>query len=47
MACIAVLAAGVRGAAHGQGGHLDVSMVHGLHAQLVVPRPRAPCWHRC
>lgn len=38
MACIAVLAAVCEAQKTGQGRHLDVSMVHGLHAQLVMPR---------
>lgn len=38
MACIAVLAAVFEAQKTGQGRHLDVSMVHGLHAQLVMPR---------
>ncbi|HCE29010.1 MAG TPA: CoA transferase [Comamonadaceae bacterium] len=38
MACIAVLAAVFEMQRTGQGRHLDVSMVHGLHAQLVMPR---------
>lgn len=37
MACIAVLAAVFEMQRTGQGRHLDVSMVHGLHAQLVMP----------
>lgn len=38
MACIAVLAAVFETQKTGQGRHLDVSMAHGLHAQLVMPR---------
>ena len=38
MACIAVLAAVFEAQKTGQGRHLDVSMVHGLHAQLVMPQ---------
>jgi len=38
MACIAVLAAVFETQRTGQGRHLDVSMAHGLHAQLVMPR---------
>lgn len=38
MACIAVLAAVFEMQRTGQGRHLDVSMVHGLHAQLVMPQ---------
>ena len=38
MACIAVLAAVFEVQRTGQGRHLDVSMAHGLHAQLVMPR---------
>ena len=38
MACIAVLAAVFEMQRTGQGRHLDVSMAHGLHAQLVMPR---------
>ena len=38
MACIAVLAAVFEVQKTGQGRHLDVSMVHGLHAQLVMPQ---------
>ncbi len=38
MACIAVLAAVFEAQRTGQGRHLDVSMAHGLHAQLVMPR---------
>lgn len=38
MACIAVLAAVFEARKTGQGRHLDVSMVHGLHAQLVMPK---------
>lgn len=38
MACIAVLAAVFEAQKTGQGRHLDVSMAHGLHAQLVMPR---------
>ena len=38
MACIAVLAAVFEAQKTGQGRQLDVSMVHGLHAQLVMPR---------
>lgn len=38
MACIAVLAAVFEAQRTGQGRHLDVSMVHGLHAQLVMPQ---------
>ena len=38
MACIAVLAAVFEAQKTGQGRHLDVSMVHGLHAQLVMPK---------
>jgi crotonobetainyl-CoA:carnitine CoA-transferase CaiB-like acyl-CoA transferase len=38
MACIAVLATVFEAQKTGQGRHLDVSMVHGLHAQLVMPR---------
>jgi len=38
MACIAVLAAVFEVQKTGQGRHLDVSMAHGLHAQLVMPR---------
>ena len=38
MACIAVLAAVFEMQRTGQGRHLDVSMVHGLHAQLVMPK---------
>ena len=37
MACIAVLAAVLEAQRTGQGRHLDVSMVHGLHAHLVMP----------
>ena len=37
MACIAVLAAVFEAQRTGQGRHLDVSMVHGLHAHLVMP----------
>ena len=38
MACIAVLAAVFEAQKTGQGRHLDVSMVHGLYAQLVMPQ---------
>lgn len=38
MACIAVLAAVFEAQKTGQGRQLDVSMAHGLHAQLVMPR---------
>ena len=38
MACIAVLAAVFEAQKTGQGRQLDVSMVHGLHAQLVMPQ---------
>ena len=38
MACIAVLAAVFEMQRTGQGRHLDVSMVHGLHAQQVMPK---------
>jgi len=38
MACIAVLAAVFEAQKTGQGRHLDVSMAHGLHAQLVMPK---------
>lgn len=38
MACIAVLAAVFEVQKTGQGRHLDVSMAHGLHSQLVMPR---------
>lgn len=38
MACIAVLAAVFEAQKTGRGRHLDVSMVHGLHAQLVMPK---------
>lgn len=38
MACIAVLAAVFEARKTGQGRQLDVSMVHGLHAQLVMPK---------
>jgi crotonobetainyl-CoA:carnitine CoA-transferase CaiB-like acyl-CoA transferase len=38
MACIAVLAAMFEVHRTGKGRHLDVSMAHGLHAQLVMPR---------
>lgn len=38
MACIAVLAAVFEVQKTGLGRHLDVSMAHGLHAQLVMPR---------
>ena len=38
MACIAVLAAVFEMQRTGQGRHLDVSMAHGLHAQLVMPQ---------
>ena len=38
MACIAVLAAVFEAQKTGQGRQLDVSMVHGLHAQLVMPK---------
>jgi crotonobetainyl-CoA:carnitine CoA-transferase CaiB-like acyl-CoA transferase len=38
MACIAVLAAVFEAQKTGQGRHLDVSMAHGLHAQLVMPQ---------
>lgn len=38
MACIAVLAAVFEAQRTGQGRHLDVSMAHGLHAQLVMPK---------
>lgn len=38
MACIALLAAVFEAQKTGQGRQLDVSMVHGLHAQLVMPR---------
>ena len=38
MACIAVLAAVFEAQKTGQGRHLDVSMAHGLYAQLVMPR---------
>lgn len=38
MACIAVLAAVFEAQRMGQGRHLDVSMAHGLHAQLVMPK---------
>ena len=38
MACIAVLAAVFEMQRTGQGRHLDVSMAHGLHAQLVMPK---------
>ena len=38
MACIALLAAVFEAQKTGQGRQLDVSMVHGLHAQLVMPK---------
>jgi len=38
MACIAVLSAVFEAQKTGQGRHLDVSMAHGLHAQLVMPK---------
>lgn len=38
MACITVLAAVFEAQKTGQGRHLDVSMAHGLHAQLVMPK---------
>lgn len=38
MACVAVLAAVFEVQRTGQGRHLDVSMAHGLHAQLVMPK---------
>lgn len=38
MACIALLAAVFEARKTGQGRQLDVSMVHGLHAQLVMPK---------
>ncbi len=41
MACIAVLAAVFEAQRTGQGRHLDVSMVHGLHAHLVMPSATA------
>ncbi len=51
MACIAVLAAVFEAKRTGQGRHLDVSMAHGLHAQLVMPRATgamlAPLLGRC
>ncbi len=41
MASIAVLAAVFEAQRTGQGRHLDVSMVHGLHAHLVMPHATA------
>ncbi len=38
MACVAVLAAVFEVQRTGKGRHLDVSMAHGLHAQLVMPK---------
>ena len=38
MACIAVLAAVWSARSTGQGCHIDVSMTHGLHAHLVMPK---------
>jgi len=38
MACIAVLSGVFDAQRTGRGKHLDVSMTHGLHAQLVMPR---------
>ncbi|VWB87165.1 L-carnitine dehydratase [Burkholderia lata] len=38
MACIAVLSGVFDAQRTGRGRHLDVSMTHGLHAQLVMPR---------
>jgi alpha-methylacyl-CoA racemase len=38
MACIAVLAAVLSARQTGQGRHIDVSMTHGLHAHLVMPK---------
>ncbi|VWC66407.1 L-carnitine dehydratase [Burkholderia lata] len=38
MACIAVLSGVFDARRTGRGRHLDVSMTHGLHAQLVMPR---------
>lgn len=38
MACIAVLAGVFEAQRRGRGQHIDVSMTHGLHAHLVMPR---------
>jgi alpha-methylacyl-CoA racemase len=38
MACIALLAAVLSARQTGQGRHIDVSMTHGLHAHLVMPK---------
>ncbi len=38
MACIAVLSAAWSARQSGQGRHIDVSMTHGLHAHLVMPK---------
>jgi len=38
MACIAILAAVFEAQRRGTGRHIDVSMAHGLHAHLVMPR---------
>lgn len=42
MACIAILAAVFEAQRSGVGRHLDVSMAHGLHAHLVMPRSTGP-----
>ena len=41
MACIAILAAVFSAQRCGAGRHLDVSMVHGVHAHLVLPKATA------
>ena len=38
MACIAILSAVYDAGKRGQGRHIDVSMTHGLHAHLVMPK---------
>lgn len=38
MACIAILSALFEASRSGKGRHLDVSMAHGLHAHLVMPK---------
>lgn len=38
MACVAVLAAVLSARQTGRGRHIDVSMTHGLHAHLVMPK---------
>jgi len=41
MATIAILAAVIEASRSGRGRHVDVSMTHGLHAHLVMPRATA------